>query len=77
MNSLLFVLASSFKMISGVIEIIAGIIVLIRAEIGGYIVSAWPTAITLILLAGFNYRDVSVHDLVMAISAFRWPGYLE
>ena len=61
--------ASVFMMIVGVIEIIAGIIVLIETEIGGYIVAAWLTVIALTLLAGFNYLDVAVRDLVMAIAA--------
>ncbi len=62
--------ASVFMMIVGVIEIVAGIIVLKKTEIGGYIVSAWLTVIALTLLLGFNYVDVAVRDLVMAISAF-------
>lgn len=61
--------ASVFMMIVGVIEIIAGIIVLIKTEIGGYIVAAWLTVIALTLLAGFNYLDVAGRDLVMAIAA--------
>lgn len=60
----------TFMMIVGVIEIIAGIIVLKKAEIGGYIVAAWLTLIALTLLAGFNYIDIAVRDLVMSISAF-------
>jgi len=62
--------AHAFMMVVGVIEIIAGIIVLKKAEIGGYIVAAWLTAIALTLLSGLNYMDVAVRDLVMAISAF-------
>lgn len=62
--------ASVFMMIVGVIEIVAGIIVLKKTEIGGYIVAAWLTVIALTLLLGFNYVDVAVRDLVMAISAF-------
>ena len=60
----------TFMMIVGVIEIVAGVIVLKKPEIGGYIVAAWLTLIALTLLAGFNYVDVAVRDLVMAISAF-------
>lgn len=60
---------SVFMMIVGAIEIIAGIIVLKKAEIGGYIVAAWLTIIALTLLVGFNYVDVAVRDLVMAIAA--------
>lgn len=60
---------SVFMMMVGVIEIIAGIIVLKKTEIGGYIVAAWLTLIALTLLASFKFIDVAVRDLVMAISA--------
>jgi len=59
-----------FMMIVGVIEILAGIIVLAKPAIGGYIVAAWLTLIALTLLASGNYLDVAVRDLVMAIGAF-------
>jgi uncharacterized membrane protein YphA (DoxX/SURF4 family) len=59
-----------FMMIVGVIEILAGIIVLVRPAIGGYIVAAWLTLIALTLLASGNYLDVAVRDLVMAIGAY-------
>ena len=62
--------ATTFMMIVGVIEIIAGIIVLKKAEIGGYIVAAWLTGIALTLILSLNFLDVAVRDLVMAISAF-------
>ena len=62
--------APVFMMIAGVIEIIAGIIVLKKAEIGGYIVAAWLTVIALTLLLSFRYVDVAVRDLVMAVAAF-------
>lgn len=61
--------ASAFMMVVGVIEIAAGFIVLKKPEIGGYIVAAWLTAIALSLLLGFEYVDVAVRDLVMAIAA--------
>ena len=60
---------TAFMMIVGVIEIIAGIIVWRKPDIGGYIVAAWLTAIALTLLLGGQYLDVAVRDLVMAISA--------
>jgi hypothetical protein len=62
--------ASVFMMIVGVIEIVAGIIVLMKTEIGGYIVAAWLTLIALTLLASFKFMDVAVRDIVMAIAAF-------
>lgn len=61
---------AAFMMIVGVIEIIAGLLVLGKPDIGGYIVAAWLTAIALTLLLGGQYLDVAVRDLVMAISAF-------
>jgi uncharacterized membrane protein YphA (DoxX/SURF4 family) len=62
--------ASTFMAIVGIIEIVAGIIVLLRPRIGGYIVMAWLVAIALALIVGGQYYDVAVRDLVMAIGAF-------
>lgn len=62
--------AHTFMMIIGVIEIIAGVIVLMKPFLGGMIVAAWLTLIALTLLASVNYLDVAVRDLVMAIGAF-------
>ena len=61
---------SVFMMIVGVIEIVAGIIVLAKPSKGAYIVSAWLVLIALSLLASGNYLDVAVRDLAMAIGAF-------
>lgn len=61
---------STFMMIVGVIEIIAGILVLTKTKIGAYIVSAWLTAIALSLIFSWTFVDVAVRDLVMAIGAF-------
>jgi hypothetical protein len=62
--------ASTFMAIVGIIEIIAGVIVLVRPRIGGYIVMAWIIVIALTLLIGGQYYDVAVRDLVMAVGAF-------
>lgn len=67
---LLPVPGATFMKIIGVIEIIAGVIVLRKPQVGGYIIAAWLTLIALTLLMGFDYVDVAVRDLVMAISAF-------
>ena len=58
-----------FMEIVGVIEIIAGIIVLLKPSVGGWIVMAWLICIALTLIANGNYLDVAVRDLVMAIGA--------
>ncbi|HET7003775.1 MAG TPA: hypothetical protein VFI33_20775 [Puia sp.] len=60
----------TFMKIVGVIEMVAGIIVLIRPLAGAYIVMAWLICIALQLIAGGHYLDVAVRDLVMAMGAF-------
>ena len=62
--------AAAFMKIVGVIEIVAGIIVLIRPLVGAYIVMIWLICIALQLIAGGHYFDVAVRDLVMAVGAF-------
>ncbi|QTE39881.1 hypothetical protein ACRQ5D_33385 [Mucilaginibacter sp. P25] len=59
-----------FMMIVGIIEIVAGILVLFNPQKGAYLVSAWLVLIALSLLASGNYLDVAVRDIVMAIGAF-------
>ena len=61
---------STFMMMVGVIEIIAGILVFIKPRIGAYVVSAWLVGIALSLILTWTYVDVAVRDLVMAIGAF-------
>lgn len=70
MAAMLPVSPATFMMIVGVIEIIAGLIVLSRPVIGGYIVMAWLALIALTLIASGSYLDVAVRDLVMAIGAY-------
>ena len=60
----------TFMHIVGIIEIIAGVVVLARPRIGGYIVAAWLTLIALTLIFGGHYFDVAVRDLSMAIGAY-------
>jgi|SRR6185312_8362424 len=62
--------AHTFMMIVGVIEIVAGILVLVKTNVGAYIVSAWLVLIALTLLASGKFLDVAVRDLVMAIGAY-------
>ena len=62
--------AHTFMMIVGVIEIVAGILVLVKTRFGAYLVSAWLVLIALTLLASGKFLDVAVRDLVMAIGAY-------
>jgi uncharacterized membrane protein YphA (DoxX/SURF4 family) len=59
----------TFMLIVGVIEIVAGLLVLIKPRIGSIIVCLWLLGIALnLLIAGFY--DVAVRDIVMSIGAF-------
>ncbi|HTH55558.1 MAG TPA: hypothetical protein VL728_05895 [Cyclobacteriaceae bacterium] len=61
---------SAFMMIVGIVEIAAGVIVLLRPAIGGLIVAGWLTVVAISLIVGLNHLDVAVRDLVMAVGAF-------
>ncbi|MGV3686271.1 MAG: hypothetical protein ACO1NS_11630 [Daejeonella sp.] len=66
--------AATFMMIVGVIEIAAGLLVLINVEKGAYLVSVWLVLIALTLIASGRYLDVAVRDIVMAIGAYSLAG---
>lgn len=59
-----------FMKIVGIIEIIAGIIVLVNPLKGAYVVMIWLICIALQLIISGQYFDVAVRDLVMAIGAY-------
>jgi len=63
--------ASTFMHIVGVVEIVAGIIVLSRwTRIGSYVVMAWLLAIAMNLLTMRMFYDLAVRDVEIAIGAF-------
>ena len=72
-ENMLPVSSSAFMMIVGVIEIVAGLLVLRYTRVGALIVCGWLTAIALVLIIGGSY-DIAVRDLVMAIGAFSLSG---
>ena len=61
---------ATFMMIVGVVEILAGVLVLVKARLGTLVVGAWLVLIALTLLASGRFLDVAVRDLVMAVGAF-------
>jgi uncharacterized membrane protein YphA (DoxX/SURF4 family) len=61
---------TTFMMIVGVIEIVAGILVFLKPKIGALVVMVWLVAIALTLVFSGHYFDVAVRDLVMAVGAF-------
>ena len=63
--------AHDLMMVAGVIEILAGILVLSKyTRLGAYLVSAWLVAIAVNLVTTGQYFDVAVRDVVMACGAF-------
>jgi len=62
---------STFMHLAGVVEIIAGLIVLSRwTRIGSYLVMLWLLAISVNLLTTGTFYDLAVRDVELAIGAF-------
>ena len=62
--------AVTFMAIVGIIEITAGVLVLLRPRIGAWVVMGWLLTIAVSLVLGGHYFDVAVRDVVMAVGAF-------
>jgi uncharacterized membrane protein YphA (DoxX/SURF4 family) len=63
--------ATTFMHIVGVVEVIAGVIVLTRwTKIGSYIVGLWLLAIAVNLLTTGMFYDLAVRDVEIAVGAF-------
>jgi hypothetical protein len=60
---------ATFMGIVGVIEIAAGVVVLVRPRVGAYVVSAWLAAIALNLLTMGRFLDIAARDLALAVGA--------
>jgi uncharacterized membrane protein YphA (DoxX/SURF4 family) len=61
---------TTFMMIVGVIEIIAGLAVLtILPRLGAYVVMAWLIMIAIVVTTG-GFLDIAVRDLAMAVGAY-------
>lgn len=60
----------TFMSIVGVIEIVAGILVLAKPRLGSMVVSLWLFGIAINLLLTGQYYDIAVRDIVMSIGAF-------
>jgi uncharacterized membrane protein YphA (DoxX/SURF4 family) len=62
---------ATFMHVVGIVEILAGVIVLTHwTRIGAYVVMAWLLAIALNLLTMGKFLDVAVRDVGLAIAAF-------
>jgi len=62
---------ATFMHVVGVVEIIAGIVVLSRfTKIGSYVVTAWLLGIAVNLLTMGMFYDLAMRDVEIAIAAF-------
>jgi hypothetical protein len=68
-NSLLPGSAATGMHIVGVIEIIAGLVVLVAPRFGGYLVAAWLGGIIVNLLLVGGYGDIALRDFGLMLSA--------
>jgi hypothetical protein len=63
--------ATTFMHVVGVVEIVAGLIVLSRwTKIGSYIVMLWLVGIAVNLLTTGMFYDLAMRDVEIAIGAF-------
>jgi len=68
-NSLIPGSAATAMDIVGVVEIAAGILVLVAPRIGGYVVAAWLGGIILNLLLLGGYGDIALRDFGLLLGA--------
>jgi len=61
--------ASAFMHTVGIVEIVAGLLVLSKARIGAYVVMAWMACIA-INLASMGLYDIAIRDVGLAVGAF-------
>lgn len=62
---------ATFMHLVGIVEIVAGLIVLTHfTKVGAYVVMGWLLAIALNLLTMGKFLDVAVRDVGLAIAAF-------
>ena len=63
--------AQAFMYVVGAIEIIAGLVVAVRPDLGGYLVAAWLAGIVINLLTVDppRYYDVALRDVGLALGA--------
>jgi uncharacterized membrane protein YphA (DoxX/SURF4 family) len=68
-ESMIPIAPATFMIVVGIIEIVAGLLVLRFTRLGAYVVAAWLVAIAVVLMLG-GWYDIAVRDLVMAIGAY-------
>ena len=61
--------AHTAMLLVGVVEIVAGIVVAVRPQFGGYLVAAWLTGIIINLVTLGQYYDIALRDFGLLVGA--------
>jgi hypothetical protein len=61
--------AHTAMLIVGVVEIVAGIVVAVRPQFGGYLVAAWLGGIIVDLVTLGDYYDIALRDFGLLVAA--------
>ena len=61
--------AHTAMLIVGVVEIVAGIVVALRPQFGGYLVAAWLGGIIVNLVTLGDYSDIALRDFGLLVGA--------
>jgi hypothetical protein len=61
--------ADTLMYVVGVIEIVAGLVVLVRPRLGAYLVAAWLAGIITNLLTYSGYYDIALRDFGLMLGA--------
>ena len=56
-------------LVVGVVEIVAGVLVAVRPQLGGYVVAAWLAGIIMNLLLIAGFYDVALRDFGLLLAA--------
>jgi hypothetical protein len=59
----------TFMLVVGVVEVVAGLLVAFRPQIGGYVVALWLWGIIINLLLIPGYYDVALRDFGLSLGA--------
>jgi len=61
--------AHTAMLLVGVVEIVAGVVVAVRPQIGGYVVAAWLAGIIVDLVSQGRYYDIALRDFGLLVAA--------
>jgi hypothetical protein len=70
----------AFNLVVGIVEVVAGLIVAFRPDLGGYLVMVWLWAIVINLLLIPGYYDIALRDFGLSLAALSmarlwWPRF--